>query len=309
MTRFTVAAFYHFAPIADPKFTRDHIEAQVAGHEVKGTILVAGEGLNGTIAGPEAGVMHAISVLKSIEGFSELSYKLSHASDENPFLRLKVRLKKEIVTMGVEGIDPNKVVGTYVPADEWNDLITRDDVVLIDTRNDYEVSIGTFEGAIDPRTTNFREFPEWFRARKEEFAGKKIAMFCTGGIRCEKATSFVKQEGFDEVFHLDGGILKYLENIPEPASKYDGDCFVFDYRVSVTHGLEEGDYDMCHACRMPISAADKASDKFVQGVSCPHCYDTLSDEKRARFIERQKQIDLARARGEAHLAGSVPSAK
>jgi UPF0176 protein len=222
-----------------------------------------------------------------------------------PFLRLKVRLKREIVSMGVPGTDPNAIVGTYVAPEAWNALISDPDTVLIDTRNDYEVAIGTFEGAVDPKTKTFREFPEWFREfrAKLESEGRtpKVAMFCTGGIRCEKATSFVKAEGIDDVFHLEGGILKYLETVPEQDSKWQGECFVFDERVSVRHDLTPGSYDMCHACKRPITEADKQHAAFESGVSCPHCISEMSDEQRARFAERQKQIDLAKARGEKHM--------
>ena len=250
------------------------------------------------------GIETALSALRAIPGAADLEAKFSEA-DEMPFLRLKVRLKKEIVTMGVPGTDPNALVGTYVEANEWNDLISDPDTVLIDTRNDYEYAIGTFEGAIDPETKTFREFPEWFREfrAKLEAEGRspKVAMFCTGGIRCEKATSFVKSEGIEDVFHLKGGILKYLETVPETDSKWRGECFVFDERVSVKHDLTPGEYDMCHACKRPITDADKAEASYVPGVSCPHCIDEMSDEQRARFAERQKQIDLARQRGQEHM--------
>ena len=215
---------------------------------------------------------------------------------------MKVRLKKEIVTMGIPEVDPNEVVGTYVEPEDWNEIISDPEVVLIDTRNDYEVDIGTFKGAIDPKTVNFREFPTWVREQERLHNKPKIAMFCTGGIRCEKASSFMKQEGFDEVYHLKGGILKYLETVPEEDSLWEGECFVFDNRVSVGHGLKQGPYDLCHACRHPISEADKKSEQYVEGISCPHCHDTMSDEQRHRFAERQKQIALAKARGLDHIA-------
>jgi UPF0176 protein len=223
---------------------------------------------------------------------------------------MKVRLKREIVSMGVPGVDPNKVVGTYVEPKDWNELISDPETVLIDTRNDYEVAIGTFKGAIDPATVNFRDFPEWFRENRERFHNKpKIAMFCTGGIRCEKATAFVKAEGFEDVFHLKGGILKYLEEVPQEESRWEGECFVFDNRVSVGHGLRQGPYDLCHACRHPISEADKASPLYEPGISCPHCHDKMNAEQRARFAERQKQVQLARKRGEAHIAVDMSEAK
>ena len=300
MGNFEVAAFYKFTPVDNVSRAKEELDDVLTETDVRGTILVADEGVNGTIAGPAAQIQLALDAIRKVSGGGELDYKVSYA-DENPFYRLKVRLKKEIVTMGVPGIDPNSVVGTYVEPEEWNDLIQSKDVVVIDTRNDYEVSIGTFDGAVDPHTTTFREFPKWFDEFRKENTEAKIAMFCTGGIRCEKASSYVKQQGVSEVFHLKGGILKYLERIPEDQSLWKGDCFVFDNRVSVTHGLEVGDYDMCHACRRPISAEDKKSELFVQGVSCPYCYDETNGEQRRRYKERQKQIDLAKERGQQHI--------
>jgi UPF0176 protein len=254
------------------------------------------------VAGVPAAIDALIAFLRGIPGCAELDVKYSHAT-EMPFYRMKVRLKKEIVTLGVEGIDPKREVGTYVQPEDWNALISDPDTVLIDTRNDYEVAIGTFEGAVDPRTKSFSEFPDWFRAHRAELAsGKtKFAMFCTGGIRCEKSTAFLKAEGIEEVYHLEGGILRYLENIPEAQSKWQGECFVFDERVSVTHGLALGEMELCHACRRPISQADKASAHFVEGVSCPACYGERTDDDRARFAERQKQIALAKKRGKQHI--------
>ena len=233
-------------------------------------------------------------------GCALLDWKESEAV-EQPFLRLKVRLKKEIVTLGQPGVDPTSQVGTYVRPEDWNDLIDRDDVVLIDTRNDYEVGIGQFKGAIDPGTTSFREFPDWWRDNKAAYAGKKVAMYCTGGIRCEKASSYLLGEGVEEVFHLKGGILKYLEETPPEESAWDGECFVFDARVSVGYGLKQGPYDLCHACRRPISDADKASEVYQPGVQCPHCVDEYTEADRSRFRQRQKQMELAKKRGEVHL--------
>lgn len=301
---YKIAAFYKFFSLPDFEARKADLAQLLCGAGVKGTVLLAAEGVNGTIAGTADGIETALSALRAIPGAADLEAKFSEA-DEMPFLRLKVRLKKEIVTMGVPGTDPNALVGTYVEANEWNDLISDPDTVLIDTRNDYEYAIGTFEGAIDPETKTFREFPEWFREfrAKLEAEGRspKVAMFCTGGIRCEKATSFVKSEGIEDVFHLKGGILKYLETVPETDSKWRGECFVFDERVSVKHDLTPGEYDMCHACKRPITDADKAEASYVPGVSCPHCIDEMSDEQRARFAERQKQIDLARQRGQEHM--------
>ncbi|MFN3619675.1 rhodanese-related sulfurtransferase [Sphingorhabdus sp.] len=297
-----VAALYRFVSFEAPEELQPRIQQQCAAGGIKGTILLAHEGINGTVAGDPATIDALIAFLRDIPGCAELDVKYSHAK-EMPFYRMKVRLKKEIVTLGVEGIDPKREVGTYVQPEDWNALISDPDTVLIDTRNDYEVAIGTFEGAIDPRTKSFSEFPEWFRAHRAELAaGKtKFAMFCTGGIRCEKSTAFLKAEGIEEVYHLEGGILRYLENVPEAESKWQGECFVFDERVSVKHGLELGEMELCHACRRPISQEDKASEHFVEGVSCPACFAERTDEDRARFAERQRQIALARKRGKQHI--------
>jgi len=297
-----VAALYRFANFTQPEMLQPQIAAWCAEHGLKGTILVATEGVNGTVAGSEAGIDAVVAHLRTLPGCAELDVKYSHAN-EMPFYRMKVRLKKEIVTLGVDGIDPKREVGTYVQPEDWNALISDPDTVLIDTRNDYEVAIGTFEGAVDPRTKSFSEFPEWFRAHRDELAaGKtKFAMFCTGGIRCEKSTAFLKAEGIDDVYHLEGGILRYLENIPEAESKWQGECFVFDERVSVKHGLELGEMELCHACRRPISQEDKASAHFIEGVACPACYAERTNEDRARFAERQKQIALAKKRGKQHI--------
>jgi UPF0176 protein len=297
-----VAALYRFVSFADPEMLQPLILDQCSASGIKGTILLAREGINGTVAGAPEAIDALVAFLRAIPGCAELDVKYSHAN-EMPFYRMKVRLKKEIVTLGVDGIDPKREVGTYVQPEDWNALISDPDTVLIDTRNDYEVAIGTFEGAVDPRTKSFSEFPEWFRTHREELAaGKtKFAMFCTGGIRCEKSTAFLKAEGIDEVYHLEGGILRYLENIPEAESKWHGECFVFDERVSVKHGLELGEMELCHACRRPISQGDKASAHFVEGVACPACYSERTEEDRARFAERQKQISLAKKRGKQHI--------
>jgi UPF0176 protein len=297
-----VAALYRFVAFDAPEELQPRIQAQCAAGGIKGTILLAQEGINGTVAGKPAAIDTLISFLRDIPGCADLDVKYSHAA-EMPFYRMKVRLKKEIVTLGVEGIDPKREVGTYVQPEDWNALISDPDTVLIDTRNDYEVAIGTFEGAVDPRTKSFSEFPDWFRTHRAELAaGKtKFAMFCTGGIRCEKSTAFLKAEGIDEVYHLEGGILRYLENIPEAQSKWHGECFVFDERVSVKHGLELGEMELCHACRRPISQSDKTSAHFTEGVSCPACYSERTDDDRARFAERQRQIALAKKRGKQHI--------
>lgn len=297
-----VAALYRFVAFDAPEELQTRIQAQCAAGGIKGTILLAHEGINGTVAGTPYAIDALVSFLRDIPGCADLDVKYSFAK-EMPFYRMKVRLKKEIVTLGVEGIDPKREVGTYVQPEHWNALISDPDTVLIDTRNDYEVAIGTFAGAVDPQTKSFSEFPDWFRAHRAELAaGKtKFAMFCTGGIRCEKSTAFLKAEGIEEVYHLEGGILRYLENIPETESKWQGECFVFDERVSVKHGLELGEMELCHACRDPISQEDKVSELFVEGVSCPACYHQRSDEDRARFAERKRQIALAKKRGKQHI--------
>ena len=297
-----VAALYRFVSFDAPEALQPMISEQCTQTGIKGTILLAHEGINGTVAGGPEAIDALVTFLRTIPGCEELDVKYSHAR-EMPFYRMKVRLKKEIVTLGVDGIDPKREVGTYVQPEDWNALISDPDTVLIDTRNDYEVAIGTFEGAVDPRTKSFSEFPEWFRAHRDALAaGKtKFAMFCTGGIRCEKSTAFLKAEGIEQVYHLEGGILRYLENIPEVDSKWQGECFVFDERVSVKHGLELGEMELCHACRRPISQEDKASDHFIEGVSCPACFAERTDEDRARFAERQRQIALARKRGKQHI--------
>ncbi|MCB1438827.1 MAG: rhodanese-related sulfurtransferase [Nitratireductor sp.] len=300
--KFLVAALYKFVSLPDFEKLREPLLEFCREREIMGTLLLAKEGINGTIAGPEKGIREVLAWLRSDPRLAGLEHKESWAEGENPFYRMKVRLKREIVTMGVPEVDPNEVVGTYVEPEQWNELISQPDVVLIDTRNDYEVDIGTFKGAVDPRIVTFREFPEWVREQERLHNKPKIAMFCTGGIRCEKASAFMKMEGFDEVYHLKGGILKYLENIPEENSMWEGECFVFDNRVSVGHGLKPGPYDLCHACRHPISDEDKQSPLYHHGISCPHCHDKMSAEQKKRFAERQHQVELAKARGHDHVA-------
>ncbi len=265
-----------------------------------GTLLLAREGINGTIAGSPDGIEAVLNVIRSLPGCADIEHKDSVAS-EQPFLRLKVRLKKEIVTLGVEGVDPTRAVGSYVEPEDWNDLISAPDVVTIDTRNAYEVRIGQFKGAVDPETTSFREFPDWFRKFRQTRPNARIAMYCTGGIRCEKSTAFALAEGLDEVYHLKGGILKYLETVPEEDSLWEGECFVFDRRVAVGHGLKEGDYTTCHACREPLGPEDLKSAFFSPGVSCPHCHESRTGEQRQRYAERQRQEARAAARGERHV--------
>ncbi len=307
MSNYLVAALYKFVRLPEYASLQAPLTEICISNDVKGTLLLAAEGINGTIAGPEAGVRNVLAYLRGHPEFADLIHKESWA-DEEPFLRAKVRLKKEIVTMGVDGIDPNKIVGTYVKPEDWNALILDPDTVVVDTRNDYEVAIGTFKGAVDPKTKSFREFPAWAAENKDTLKKPKVAMFCTGGIRCEKSTAFMKEQGYDEVYHLEGGILKYLEEVPEDQSLWEGDCFVFDERVSVRHGLEPGDYDMCRACRRPISEEEKELPEFVEGVSCPYCHEETTPEQKERFAERQKQIMLAKNRGEKHIGITKPRA-
>jgi UPF0176 protein len=294
-----VAAFYHFAKVPDPAAVKGPLAAVACGAGVKGSVLIAPEGINGTIAGSRAGIDAVLSHIRALPGFAAMEWKESTAT-EAPFGRLKVRLKKEIVTMGAPGLDPAEV-GTHVAPADWNALIASPDVAVIDTRNAYEVEIGTFQGAVDPGTDSFRDFPAWWEANKDRFHNKRIAMFCTGGIRCEKSTAYLRAQGVADVFHLKGGILKYLEEVPEAESLWQGGCFVFDERVAVGHGLTELPFDLCRACRHPLGSEEKADPAFEEGVSCPRCIDTHTDADRARFRERQRQIALARARGEAHL--------
>jgi len=299
-----IAALYQFARFDDPKTLRAPLLALCEANGVRGTLLLAREGINGTIAGSDSGVEAVLDHIRTLPDCDAIEVKESRA-EGLPFHRTKVRLKKEIVTMGQPDLDPLAGVGTYVAPEDWNALISDPDTIVIDTRNDYEVQIGSFEGAIDPQTTSFREFPEWFRAKRAELEAEgrspKIAMFCTGGIRCEKSTAFARAEGVEDVFHLKGGILNYLEHVPESESLWRGECFVFDERVSVGHGLAPGDHGLCRACRRPLDRDDMAHDHYVEGVSCPRCYPERSDEQRARYAERHRQAELARARGEDHI--------
>lgn len=302
--RIVVCALYHFVRLDNFQALQKPLLALMLDQGVKGTLLLAAEGINGTIAGSREAVDSVLAWLRNDPRLSALDTKESF-DEENPFYRSKVKLKKEIVTMGVEGIDPNRKVGTHIEPKDWNALISQEDVLLIDTRNDYEVEIGTFEGAVNPHTTTFREFPDYVKKHLDPDKHKKVAMFCTGGIRCEKSTAYLKESGFDEVYHLKGGILKYLEEVPAEQTMWQGECFVFDNRVSVNHDLQKGDYDQCHACRLPITDEDKQSDKYEIGVSCPRCFGSRSAEDVEHFRERQRQIDLAAARGEVHLGGDA----
>ncbi len=297
---FTVAALYKFTVFPDPTALRGPLLAACEANGVRGTLLLAREGINGTIAGDRAGIDTVLTHIRGLPGCAEIEWKESAAA-EMPFGRMKVRLKREIVTMGVPDVDPMVGTGHYVEPSEWNDLISAHDVVVIDTRNDYEVAIGTFDGAIDPGTKSFREFPAWWRENAQRFGNKRVAMFCTGGIRCEKSTNFLLNEGVSEVYHLRGGILKYLEDVPAAQSLWNGECFVFDQRVSVGHGLRQGQYSLCHACRRPLSPTDLSHPDYEDGVCCPACVDEYSDTQRERFRERQRQVDLAEKRGDLHI--------
>jgi UPF0176 protein len=300
MSSFVVCALYRFVRLENYQDLREPLLGLMEQFDVRGTLLLANEGVNGTIAGTREGIDAVVAWLRSDTRLAALDTKESF-TDELPFKRCKVKLKKEIVTLGVEGIDPNRVVGTYVEPSDWNTLISDPEVVLIDTRNQYEVDVGTFKGALNPATDSFRQFPEYVKQHLDPSKNKKVAMFCTGGIRCEKSTAYLKEQGFEEVYHLKGGILKYLEEVPEEETLWQGECFVFDDRVTVDHKLQPGKYDLCNACRLPITEADKLHPNYEHGVSCPHCYGTHSDEQIARFREREHQMRLAEERGMAHI--------
>ena len=297
---FTIAALYHFTRFEDPEALRGPLSRQCEAHGVSGTLLLAGEGINGSIAGSLPAIEAVVAHIRALPGCADLVWKKSTANAQ-PFRRLKVRVRAEIVTMGQPGVDPRARTGHYVAPAAWNALVEAPDVAVIDTRNDFEVAIGSFEGAINPGIASFRDFPAWWQANKARFENQRIAMFCTGGIRCEKSTNYLLGEGVAEVYHLEGGILGYLEDVPAERSTWNGACFVFDGRVSVGHGLREGPHELCHACRRPILPEDKHRDGYEQGVCCHHCIDETSADEKARFRERQKQIALAAARGTRHM--------
>ena len=300
----SIAALYRFTRFVDCTSLRVPLEDECRKHGLRGTLLLAPEGINGTIAGSPEGIAGVLDHVRAFPGCADLDVKLSSAS-AMPFHRMKVRLKREIVTMGEPGIDPRASAGTYVAAQDWNALISDSDTIVIDTRNVYEVAVGTFAGAIDPKTATFSDFPEWFRTERERLMGSgrqpKVAMFCTGGIRCEKSTAFLKQEGVEDVYHLKGGILKYLETVPEDQSLWRGECFVFDQRVTIGHGLEPGSHELCHACRRPVGPDDLVSPLYEAGVSCAACHSERSEEQRASYRERQRQETLAAAQGRSHV--------
>ncbi|MFT5542670.1 MAG: UPF0176 protein [Glaciecola sp.] len=300
MNNYIVCALYKFVSLPDYKDIREPLRLFMESHQIRGTILLASEGINGTVSGERKSIDELLAYLNADERLKPISHKES-IHEEQPFYRTKVKLKNEIVTMGVEGIDPKRTVGSYIKPKDWNDLISDPEVTLVDTRNDYEIEIGTFKYAINPHTDTFREFPAYVAKELDPSKHKKVAMFCTGGIRCEKSTAYLKEQGFDEVYHLEGGILQYLEDVPKEESLWEGDCFVFDNRVAVNHDLQKSEYDQCYGCRLPITEDDQLSDKFEAGVSCPKCYGTHSDEQLVRFREREKQVRLAKERDEEHV--------
>ena len=299
-----VATFYKFFKVDDLVALQDQLYAICNKNNVMGTILIANEGVNGTISSKPREIEKTLISIQKDDRFSEIEIKYS-STNKQPFHKMRVRLKKEIVTIGLPEINPNKTVGTYVKPEQWNDVISDPDVILIDTRNKFEIKIGSFKNALDPRTTSFRDFPEWVKKFKQDKTNtnKKIAMYCTGGIRCEKASSLMKEEGFNEVYHLQGGILKYLEQVEKEKSLWEGECFVFDDRVCLTENLEVGSYKMCFACRMPITEDEINDDRYEEGISCLYCYDKTTEEKKERFESRQKQIELSKLRGEKHIGG------
>ena len=303
-SQIVVCALYKFVTLEKFQDLRQPLLKVMEYNKIRGTLLLASEGINGTVASNRQGIDALLAWFEKDARLGNIVVKESFETS-NPFNRIKVKLKKEIVTMGIEGIDPKQVVGTYVKPKDWNALISDPDVVLVDTRNAYEVKVGTFEGALNPNTTNFREFPQYVRDNLDPKANKKVAMFCTGGIRCEKSTAYLKEQGFDEVYHLEGGILKYLEEVPEADTMWQGECFVFDNRVTVNHQLEKGAYDQCHACRLPITKEEQTSEKFLEGISCPHCFDTHTLDQRQRYEERQRQMELSKERGEAHIGADA----
>ena len=304
MSQVTVCALYHFVKLFDVNELKGLMMRQLELLGVKGTLILAEEGINGTIAGSASAIHEFLTWLKRDTRFDGLSYKLSY-DDAMPFYRTKVKLKKEIVTMGVADLDPTKVVGRYVKPGDWNKLLADPELMLIDTRNKYEIEVGTFRGAINPKIGSFREFPKFVSEQLDPAKHKKVAMFCTGGIRCEKSTAYLKSQGFDEVYHLEGGILKYLQEVDASESLWQGDCFVFDNRVAVNHELKKGNYEQCHACRMPLTEEETRSKHYSKGVSCPKCYESHSEQQVKRFEERRKQINLSAIKGQPHIGSDM----
>lgn len=289
---YRIAALYLFTPIADPAELKQKFLQELSPLQLCGTLLIAPEGINGTLAGSELAIQELLISLNNNTGLSQKDVKFSY-SEEKPFNRFKIRLKREIVTFNQPHVNPNLRVGTYIEPDQWNTLIEDPDVTVIDTRNRYETLIGTFKNAIDPKIDSFTEFSDYVRENLDPKKHKKIAMFCTGGIRCEKASSFMLAEGFESVFHLKGGILKYLEEIPKEQSRWQGDCYVFDRRMAVGHGLTTGHYSMCYCCGYPLSDKDKTHNLYEEGVSCAHCYEKTSSENKSNYRMRHKQLTIA----------------
>jgi UPF0176 protein len=304
MSNIVICALYKFVRLENFAELKEPLQQKMLDLDIRGTLLLANEGINGTVSGTRESITSLLEFLNADERLNGIVHKESFTA-EQPFNRTKVKLKKEIVTMGVQGIDPKKVVGTYIKPENWNELISDPDVILIDTRNDYEYQVGTFKNAVNPNTETFREFPDYVAKNLDKKTHKKVAMFCTGGIRCEKSTAYMLEQGFEEVYHLEGGVLKYLEKVPSENSLWEGECFVFDERVTVDHELQPGTYKQCHACRLPITEQDMTDTKYQAGVSCPFCYDSVTPEAKQRFAEREKQMQLAKLRGESHLGAGV----
>jgi UPF0176 protein len=304
MNKFVVSALYHFVHLDQPESLREPLLAFLEAHQIRGTLILATEGINGTVSGARASIDALYAWFQAQPAFADIRTKESF-HQEQPFYRTKVKIKNEIVTMGVDNIDPQKIAGTYVQAKDWNALIADPEVLVVDTRNDYEYQIGSFDGAVNPKTDSFREFPAYVKQELDPAKHKKVAMFCTGGIRCEKSTAYLKAQGFDEVYHLQGGILKYLEEVDVQESLWAGQCFVFDNRVSVGHGLEVGDFELCYACRKPLSSQERQHAHYQNGLSCHHCYGSVSAQQKERFAERQRQMQLSESRGEHHIGSDA----
>lgn len=301
-TPIVVAALYRFARLPDPAGLRAPLSELCRSEGIRGTLIIAPEGVNGTVAGSRGAIDRLMEHLGRVPGLAGIEPRLSSAALQ-PFRRMKVRVKREIVTLGIDGIDAANGAGSYVAPGDWNAMIADPGTVVIDARNAYETAIGSFEGAVDPGTDSFRAFPAWVEENRERLAGRRIAMFCTGGIRCEKATAYMRSIGVEEVFHLKGGILKYLEEVPAGESLWEGECFVFDERVAVVHGLAEGEASLCRACRRPLTQEDRRSPLHAEGVACVHCHDRSSEADRARYAERHRQVELAERRGGAPHIG------
>lgn len=296
-----VVSLYRFLDLSDPESFRDELKNLCDQEGLLGTMLVASEGFNGTLAGRGESVVAVMDWIRDRFGIEEELDARWTDADEAPFRKMRVKVKKEIVTLGRPDILPHKATGEHVGTARWNELIADPDVLVVDTRNHYEIEVGTFPGAIDPGNDSFREFPEFAKELAEESTDRPLAMFCTGGIRCEKATALMLELGFRDVYHLQGGILNYLKEVDDTENRWDGECFVFDTRVAVDRDLAEGGYVQCHACRRPLSTEDLASPDYREGVSCPQCINEADEDRLARLEERRKQVALAAARGDKHI--------